>query len=90
MMLSSALGTKDGQSPLGFLLLPLDLQGIQLHGKNLPHLTLEIFHLICKFVLHKVLLPTFLLVAIFSRGMFSSPSSLELLQICITIHLRVL
>ena len=41
---------KDVQSPLGFLLLPLDLQSIQLHGKKLPHLTLEIFHLIYKFI----------------------------------------
>jgi len=49
-MLSSALGTKDGQSSLGFLLLPLDPQGIQLHGKKLHHITLEIFHRICKFI----------------------------------------
>ena len=49
-VLSSAPRTKDGQSPLRFLLLPLDLQGIQLHGKKLPHIALEIFHLICKFI----------------------------------------
>jgi len=49
-MLSSAPGTKDDQSPLGFLLLLLDPQGIQLHGKKLPHITLEIFYLIFKFV----------------------------------------
>jgi len=49
-MLSSAPDTKDDQSPLGFLLLLLDPQGIQLHGKKLPHITLEIFYLIFKFV----------------------------------------
>jgi len=49
-MLSSAPGTKDDQSPLSSLLLLLDPQGIQLHGKKLPHITLEIFYLIFKFV----------------------------------------
>jgi len=31
-----------------------------------------------------------MLVAIFSRGMFSSSSSLEVFQICLAVHLRVL
>ena len=38
----------------------------------------------------KVLLPTFLFSAICSRGMLSSFSSLEVLQICLAVHLRVL
>ena len=53
-MLSSAPGTKDGQSPLGFLLLPLDPQGIQLHGKKLPHLALEIFQHIFTFTFSNI------------------------------------
>ena len=44
------LGQKNDQSPLGFLLLLLDPQGIQFHGKKLPHITLEIFDLIFKFI----------------------------------------
>ena len=40
--------------------------------------------------LDKVLLPTFLLVAICSRGMFSSSSPLEILQICLDVHPGVL
>jgi hypothetical protein len=49
-MLPSAPRTKDDENPLGFLLLLLDPQGIQLHGKKLPHITLEIFYLIFKFI----------------------------------------
>ena len=56
-MLSSAPRTKNGQSPLRFLFLPLDPQGIQLHGKKLPNITLEIFHLICKFVFGQGIAP---------------------------------
>ena len=40
--------------------------------------------------LDKVLLPTLLFVSIFSRGMFSSSSPLEVLQICLSVRLRVL
>jgi len=47
---SGAAGTKNGQSPLSFLLLLLDSQGIHLHGNGLSHLTFEIFHLICKLI----------------------------------------
>ena len=43
-MLSSAPKTKDGQSPLCFLLFSFDM-----HGKHLPHLTLGIFEKIFKF-----------------------------------------
>lgn len=49
-MPSSAPGTKYGQGPFSFLLLPLDSQGIHLHGNSLSHLAFEIFHLICKFI----------------------------------------
>src|ERR1700733_5721078 len=37
----------------------------------------------------KVLLPMFLFLAVCSRGMFSSSSPLEILQICLVVDLRV-
>jgi len=47
-VLSHAPRIEDGQSSLGFLLFPFDMQGIHVHGKSLPHLALEIFKFVSK------------------------------------------
>jgi len=43
--------TKDGQGSLCFLLLPFDVNGVQLQGKGLQHITFEIFQHISNFTL---------------------------------------